>query len=110
MPLIVDNLDLSTGEVLSTAVANANNVRIQWKISGAVDEKQVVELELLVSDDGGVNYETLFDGADRPIRFKLAGNSAGSRNYIGVNSALLKVKVTPEAGSVGNIDINTSES
>ena len=110
MATIVNAHNLSTGQVLSSEITNANNVRIQYLISGATDIRQIVDVEFLVSDDGGSNYESLTDMAERPIVMTLVGNSHGSRNVVGINSAKMKLKVVPRDTCVGTITINTYES
>ena len=94
MATIINNVALTEART-STAVSNPNNVRIQTEISGAEADEWAIQSYLV--NDGSADVP-LIDSNDHEITHKIIGNDKVSVNLIGVNSASLKVKLTPGTG------------
>ena len=108
MATIINNVSLASGAITSTAVTNPNNVRVQTEISGAGSDEFVFQT-YLVND--GSDYVPLVDSNNKEISHKIAANDKVSINLIAVNSASLKVVLTPGyAGNAGSATVNTFES
>lgn len=106
MATIINALALTTSRT-SSAVTNPNNIRIHFEITGAgsTDEAWVY-----YQTKDGASYAKLTDENDKLVYHKLQGNAIVSRNFIGVNSALMQVVVVPNAGHAGTITVTTFES
>lgn len=107
MATIIDDVSLATA-VTSTAVTNPNNVRIQFEVSGATDEKMIALVTYLVND--GTQDVALTDEDNAIVEHKITGNGAISKNLLVVNSASLKAKVSPVGTHDGNVTATTFES
>lgn len=108
MATIINNVSLASGAITSTAVANPNNVRIQTEITGAGDGEFVIQS--YVVNDGSADVP-LIDSNDKEVIHKIVGNDKVSINLIAVNSASLKVVLTPgAAGNAGSATVKTFES
>jgi len=109
MATIINNVSLATGEITSTAVtSDPSLLRIQTEITGAVDDEFVIQ-SYLTND--GTNYCPLLAGDYvTEIKHKIIGNDSVSINLASINSASIKVKLTPgAAGNAGSATVNTKE-
>jgi microcompartment protein CcmK/EutM len=107
MATIIDNVSLADGEIISSAIANPNNVRIQTEISGAGAGEWVIQSYLV--NDGSADVH-LLDENNARITHKIIGNKEVSVNIIVINSASLKVRLTPgAAGNTGAATVTTKE-
>lgn len=106
MATIINNVALTESRT-STAVSNPNNVRIQTEITGAGAAQWAIQ-SYLVND--GVTDVPLLDSNDKEITHKIIGNDKVSVNLLGVNSASLKVMLTPgTGGNSGSATVTTKE-
>jgi len=107
MATIINNVSLADGAITSTAVSNPNNVRIQTEITGAGAAEFVIQTYLV--NDGSADVP-LLDENSKEIKTKILGSDKVSVNIAGINSASLKVKLTPgAAGNAGAATVTTKE-
>jgi len=106
MTQIKADYDLSGGEVFSDVISEPGNVNLSWKVSGATDTSQVVDLEWWVQVDGE-DYHQLPDPrkTGRDFISKIKGNESDNTNIFGINATNLKIKIVPPDGAVGTLNL-----
>jgi hypothetical protein len=104
MATIIDNVSLASGAITSDAVtSNPDMLRIKTVISGAEADEYVV-LSVLVDDVPMLNDKLL------PFEKKIFENASLSLNFASINSASIKVVLTPgAAGHSGTATVTTYE-
>lgn len=106
MAQIITNWDLSGGDKSSTAVTTVSNIHISWKITGATDSLQKIDLQVTIKVDGEEHHLAKDDrGSGADIIFKVIGNKNNSRNIIGIEAASVIIEADVPAGSVGVLNV-----
>jgi hypothetical protein len=105
MATIIDNVSLASGAITSSEITtNPDMLRIKTVITDAEADEYVV-LSLLVDDVLMLSDKLL------PFEKKIFENASLSLNFASINSASIKVVLTPgAAGHSGAATVTTTES
>lgn len=109
MATIINNVSLASGAITSTAVtSDPKFLRIQTEITGAGDDEFVIQSYLI--NDGIDDCPLLAGDNVTEVKHKIIGNDSVSVNFASINSASIKVKLTPGAsGNAGSAIVTTKE-
>jgi len=108
MAQIVTAYDLSGGSTTAAAGTEVNNIRFQYKVTGAT-AGQIVHLRPKCSEDD-TNYFNILNENKEPFDFVIEGDGTDSKNIILVNSAYVRLDVFCEGSCTGTLDVYTHES
>jgi hypothetical protein len=104
---IQTDFDLSgSAAFATTAITDPNNANLSWKITGATDETQVVNLEwwIKVGDEDSHQMPHPVRTGDVAIS-KAKGNESDNTNFAGINATELKIKIVPPSGADGTLNL-----
>lgn len=107
MATIIPGVSLGSGVITSSAIiSDPSQVRIHFDTTGATEGDYSI-VTYLVND--GAADAPLTDENDCIVENKITENNPMSKNLIAVNSASIKVVVTPKSGSTGTLTATTKE-
>lgn len=112
MATIVDNQnltdDLVDGKIESSAItSDPTLLRIQTEVTNSSSEDYFLFQTYQVNDGNG--YADLLDENNRQIKHKIKGNDIVSINLLNVNSANIKVILTPGGVHDGDLSVYSKE-
>ena len=110
MAQIVTNYDLSSGSTTFAAGTNVNNIRFQYKVTGAT-EGQTVHLRPMCSEvDVAADYDNVLNENKAPFDWVIEGDKKDNRHILAVGSAYVRLDVFCEGDCTGTLNVYTYES
>jgi len=108
MAQIVTAYDLSGGSTTAAAGTDVNNMRFQFKVTGAT-AGQVVHLRPKCSENA-VDYFNILNENKDPFDWVIQGDGKDSKQILVIGSANVRLDVYCEGSCTGTLDVYTYES